>query len=309
MKVIKPRLLLMIRLVLLLFFISINSINLNALDNISSSELSDKLVEETSRLVVNIPAREVTLYHHNNVIFQFPIAVGSPFYTTPVGDRSLKQIVWNPWWFPPDSPWARGAKPTPPGRNNPLGPVKMDLGGDIRMHGTNNEASIGHAVSHGCLRMKNDDAKTLARWIQEHHTDKTDPTLFDKYTKERGSSFYVNLEKPIPIKIIYDVFHIEGDKLSAHPDIYGRAGKKEETIFDYLRQRGYNPDNLYQNAFHHFMESAKKDSSTVSLRQLFPGTISTNENPPHDPYETAWFAKIQNTPQRKFSFLFSPPTL
>lgn len=305
MKILKIESLLWKNLVLWFIIFIIYPINSNALDNISSS----KLLDDKSLLVVNIPARDVTLYHNDNIVYQFPLAVGSPVYTTPVGDRSLRQIVWNPWWFPPDSPWARGAKPTPPGSHNPLGPVKMDLGGDIRMHGTNNEASIGHAVSHGCMRMKNNDAKTLARWIQEHHTDKKEPALFDKYAKERGSSFYVNLEKPIPVKIIYDVFHIEGETLEAHPDIYGRVGNKEETILEYLRQSGLNPENLYQKAFHLFLEAGKKDSSMVSLRELFPGTISANENPPHDPYETAWFAKIQNPPRRKFSFLFTPRSL
>ena len=33
----------------------------------------------------------------------------------------------NPWWYPPNSPWAQGEKPVPPGPNNPLGTRWMGL--------------------------------------------------------------------------------------------------------------------------------------------------------------------------------------
>jgi lipoprotein-anchoring transpeptidase ErfK/SrfK len=44
-----------------------------------------------------------------------------------------------------------------------LGPYKLDMGGGYLIHGTNddNEDSIGQAVSHGCVRMHNDDLEML----------------------------------------------------------------------------------------------------------------------------------------------------
>ncbi|MEG0386476.1 MAG: L,D-transpeptidase, partial [Solibacillus sp.] len=33
------------------------------------------------------------------------------------------------------------------------------------IHGTNNPSSIGHAVSHGCIRMHNEDVEELARTV------------------------------------------------------------------------------------------------------------------------------------------------
>ncbi|HEX6559277.1 MAG TPA: L,D-transpeptidase, partial [Longimicrobiales bacterium] len=44
-----------------------------------------------------------------------------------------------------------------------LGPFKLDMGGGYLIHGTHedNEDSIGQAVSHGCIRMHNDDLATL----------------------------------------------------------------------------------------------------------------------------------------------------
>ena len=46
---------------------------------------------------------------------------------------------------------------------NALGPYKLDLGEGYLIHGTHedNSSSIGQAVSHGCVRMRNEDLGTL----------------------------------------------------------------------------------------------------------------------------------------------------
>jgi L,D-transpeptidase-like protein len=49
-----------------------------------------------------------------------------------------------------------------------LGPYKLDMGGGYLIHGTHiyNEESIGQAVSHGCVRMRNADLKVLYHLVQ-----------------------------------------------------------------------------------------------------------------------------------------------
>jgi hypothetical protein len=42
-----------------------------------------------------------------------------------------------------------------------LGTHKLELGNGYLLHGTNEEGSIGEAVSHGCVRMYNDDVERL----------------------------------------------------------------------------------------------------------------------------------------------------
>jgi lipoprotein-anchoring transpeptidase ErfK/SrfK len=48
---------------------------------------------------------------------------------------------------------------------NPMGAAAMTLsgGGQYAIHGTNNPASVGGFVSHGCIRMYNDDILDLYR--------------------------------------------------------------------------------------------------------------------------------------------------
>ena len=49
-----------------------------------------------------------------------------------------------------------------------LGPFKLDMGGGYLIHGTHiyNEDSIGAAVSHGCVRMNNDDLDRLYHLVE-----------------------------------------------------------------------------------------------------------------------------------------------
>jgi lipoprotein-anchoring transpeptidase ErfK/SrfK len=58
---------------------------------------------------------------------------------------------------------------TSPQRKVPdaLGPFKLDMGDGYLIHGTHvyNEESIGEAVSHGCVRMNNDDLTRLYEMI------------------------------------------------------------------------------------------------------------------------------------------------
>ena len=42
-----------------------------------------------------------------------------------------------------------------------LGNRRINLGNGYALHGTNNPASIGQAVSHGCVRLRNEDIETL----------------------------------------------------------------------------------------------------------------------------------------------------
>jgi lipoprotein-anchoring transpeptidase ErfK/SrfK len=92
----------------------------------------------------------------------FPIATGMAAYPTPLGSFTIRRMARNPWWYPPKSDWAEGAKPIPPGPGNPLGTRWMGLSvGGVGIHGTPDAASIGYSASHGCIRMRIGDAEWL----------------------------------------------------------------------------------------------------------------------------------------------------
>jgi lipoprotein-anchoring transpeptidase ErfK/SrfK len=92
----------------------------------------------------------------------FPVATGSPTYPTPTGNFTIVDKQRWPAWYPPNSSWARGLQPIPPGPNNPLGSRWMGLSVyGVGIHGTPNPSSIGYSASHGCIRMYIPDAEWL----------------------------------------------------------------------------------------------------------------------------------------------------
>jgi len=90
------------------------------------------------------------------------VAVGQSQYPTPVGRFEIVTKQRNPWWYPPNSAWAAGEQPVPPGPGNPLGTRWMGISAPgVGLHGTPDAASIGYSASHGCIRMRIPDAEWL----------------------------------------------------------------------------------------------------------------------------------------------------
>ena len=115
-----------------------------------------------SVIVIRRGSNQLFLYRYDHLRRMFRVATGQSAYPTPLG-RFTIQVKWrNPWWYPPNSKWAKGQKPIPPGPNNPLGTRWMGLTAPgVGIHGTPNPASIGYSLSHGCIRMYIADAEWL----------------------------------------------------------------------------------------------------------------------------------------------------
>ena len=46
-----------------------------------------------------------------------------------------------------------------------LGTHRLNLGNGYALHGTNQPTSVGRAVSHGCVRLRNEDIETLFQLV------------------------------------------------------------------------------------------------------------------------------------------------
>jgi lipoprotein-anchoring transpeptidase ErfK/SrfK len=113
-------------------------------------------------IVIRRGSRRLYLYNGTRLWRTFRIAVGLPQYPTPVGRWKIVVKQRHPWWYPPDSPWAAGASPIPPGPGNPLGTRWMGLNASgVGIHGTPDAASVGYSASHGCIRMRIPEAEWL----------------------------------------------------------------------------------------------------------------------------------------------------
>ncbi len=126
---------------------------------------ADTIAGLTLRIVIDRTSNTLTLYRVGKVVKTYGVATGSPKYPTPAGDFEIQTMEVNPTWTPPDSDWAKDAEVIPPGPDNPLGTRWMAIDGTVGIHGTNNPASIGGSVSHGCIRMHIPDVEELYEMV------------------------------------------------------------------------------------------------------------------------------------------------
>jgi lipoprotein-anchoring transpeptidase ErfK/SrfK len=113
-------------------------------------------------IVIRRGSNGLYLYDGSQLVRSFGVATGQSQYPTPLGLFRVVDKQLNPWWRPPDSEWAEGLKPIPPGPGNPLGTRWMGLSAPgVGIHGTPDAASIGYSASHGCIRMRISDAEWL----------------------------------------------------------------------------------------------------------------------------------------------------
>jgi len=130
-------------------------------------ELKPAVTRSSIGPVIVIHRGSNRLYLYKGARFEraFGVATGQSIYPTPLGRWSVVVKWRNPWWYPPNSSWARGEKPIPPGPGNPLGTRWMGLSASgVGIHGTPDDASIGYSASHGCIRMHISDAE----WLFNH---------------------------------------------------------------------------------------------------------------------------------------------
>ncbi len=115
------------------------------------------------KIVILIGKRRLQLVRDGKVVRTYRIAVGQPAYPTPTGNYFVVNKESDPTWTPPpDSAWAKGLGPIPPGPGNPLGTRWIGTSAPaVGIHGTNAPSSIGTAASHGCIRMRIPDVEAL----------------------------------------------------------------------------------------------------------------------------------------------------
>jgi lipoprotein-anchoring transpeptidase ErfK/SrfK len=102
------------------------------------------------RILVRISQRRLTLFRSGKPVLHATVAVGSSATPTPTGSYYVNQRL-----IPADTsgPFGPGAIGISAFSNVLTGWAQ---GGPIAIHGTNEPWSIGHAVSNGCIRVRND---------------------------------------------------------------------------------------------------------------------------------------------------------
>ena len=116
----------------------------------------------SGQIVVDLGDLRLYLYRDDKLVKSYPVATGQSAYPTPTGSYVITMMQMNPTWYPPNSEWAKDAKPIPPGVANPLGTRWIGTSATaVGIHGTPDDSSIGSYASHGCIRMHIYDVEDL----------------------------------------------------------------------------------------------------------------------------------------------------
>ena len=116
-------------------------------------------------IVVKTGERHLYFVVAPGTAIRYPVGVGRAGQQW-AGTSVIEAKFVEPDWAPP--PDIRRENPKLPllipggSPRNPMGVAAMTLAGlDYAIHGTNQPSSIGHFVSHGCIRMFNEDVSDL----------------------------------------------------------------------------------------------------------------------------------------------------
>ena len=168
---------------------------------------------------INVPAYRLDV-RDGDTTWSYRVAVGQRRYPTPIGRFGVSEVVWNPWWVPPASDWARDERTTPPGADNPMGQVKLRITELVFVHGTPLVGSLGTAGSHACVRMANADAIAVARRVHRRATPALTDAAIDSILADSTHSRRFAVAPPVPVIVRYDLAEVLRDSLWIYPNVY-----------------------------------------------------------------------------------------
>jgi lipoprotein-anchoring transpeptidase ErfK/SrfK len=108
----------------------------------------------------------------DRLIVAYPATIGSDENPSPSGTHKVNTVAEDPvYYYRPDKNFQQGdnSEPLdiPPGPNNPVGTIWIDLSEPTYgIHGTPEPSKIDKTASHGCVRLTNWDAEELAKLVE-----------------------------------------------------------------------------------------------------------------------------------------------
>jgi lipoprotein-anchoring transpeptidase ErfK/SrfK len=121
--------------------------------------------EEAGSIIIDTQGRKLYYVLPGNRAYQYPISVGRNGFTWSGTERISRNAAWPSRTPPPEMHKRQPGLPitVTGGLRNPQGARAIYLGNTIyRIHGTNNDRSVGRANSSGCLRLANEHVVHLA---------------------------------------------------------------------------------------------------------------------------------------------------
>jgi lipoprotein-anchoring transpeptidase ErfK/SrfK len=208
-------------------------------------------VPSDTRVVVNIPAYRMDLFRDGSLVKSYKVGIGYPEFPLPQGLRKAQQIIFNPTWTPPDSPWVAKMKNVAPGetvkagdKDNPLGPIKIPIGLPSLIHGGKSPAKIGKFASHGCVGLTNAQIKDFAALLAQASNTQDVSSKINSYLQDKEKTQTVKLNQIVPVELRYETIVLEDGKLHIYKDVYAQDTNTEENLRSVLEANGLKLEDL-----------------------------------------------------------------
>jgi lipoprotein-anchoring transpeptidase ErfK/SrfK len=137
-------------------------------------QLGEPAKDKVVRIVADKKRKQVLGYGEDGkLVVAYPATIGSSDMPSPSGTHKISAVARNPVYsYRPDVNFKQGDndKPLkiPPGPNNPVGAVWIDLTEPTYgIHGTPDPSKIDKTSSHGCVRLTNWSALDLAGRVEK----------------------------------------------------------------------------------------------------------------------------------------------
>jgi hypothetical protein len=238
-------------------------------------------------ITVNVPAFQLTLWQNGKEIKTYPIGVGQKEYPIYIGKLETTEIIFNPAWIPPYSEWVYGHKGARPGvmikpgvPGNPLGKVKIPLGGGFLIHQAEKPSDLGHLVSHGCVRMLRPDLYDLAEKII---AARGLPVTKGQIARAKANSktMVVRLDSPLSVTVGYDTHVVEGRVLHLYPDVYDHQDNTVESVSAALKTSGVDTSRLESETIREMVGRVNRNEEyAVSIDNISSGRALEGHNEP-----------------------------
>ena len=232
-------------------------------------------------LVVNVAARRLDVYENGKRTRTYSVSPGSNDYRTPLGNYRIHKVIWNPWWHPPNSAWARGRKPEAPGPANPMGRVKLNFSELLYIHGTPLEHELGQAASHGCIRMANRDVIELARLVHRYASPGLKEAVLDGLESSPQSTRNIALRKPVKLSVTYQLAEVRNGRLEIHRDVYRTTPKiAREKALNALAKAGYEASAVHAERLDSFLKQSPRGGLIIPLESLIDADLVASSSSP-----------------------------
>src|ERR1043165_992506 len=206
-------------------------------------------IPKDTRIVVNIPAFRMDIFRQGSLLKSYKIGIGYPQFPLPTGFRKAEMIIFNPTWTQPNESWASNpGEVVPAGASgNPLGPIKIPIGGANLIHGGQPLAKIGNFASHGCVGMTNEQVKDFAKVLADATGTQLSAEKIRAYLKRPTRTQAVKLAQVVPVELRYETIVAQDGKLHIYRDVYNLKTNTEENLRAVLEANGLSFDKLSED--------------------------------------------------------------